>query len=110
MLAWMSWMWALLFTARSPISSVSPTTCPPLIPAPAMNIENPHGLWSRPEPFSLKGVRPNSPPHTTSVVSSSPCALRSVSSPAMGLSTLAHIFPWLPSMSVWASHPLPLPE
>ena len=28
----------------------------------------PVGLWSRPSPFSLIGVRPNSPPQTTSVL------------------------------------------
>ena len=71
---------------------------------------NPHGLWSRPLPFSLNGVRPNSPPQTTNVSSSSPRAFRSVSNPAIGLSEAPHIFVWLPSMSVCASQPLPLPQ
>ena len=45
----------------------------------------PSGLWSRPSPFSLIGVRPNSPPQMTSVSSSRPRALRSLSRPAIGL-------------------------
>ena len=41
-------------------------------PPPAIHMVKPVGLWSRPLPFSLIGVRPNSPPQTTSVSSSSP--------------------------------------
>jgi hypothetical protein len=49
-----------------PMSSVRPTTVPGLMPPPANHMVKPQGLWSRPLPFSLKGVRPNSPPQTTS--------------------------------------------
>ena len=55
-----------------------PIVWPPLTPPPAIHMVKPHGLWSRPLPFSLNGVRPNSPPQTTSVSSSRPRAFRSV--------------------------------
>ncbi len=47
------------------------------MPPPAIHIVKPYGLWSRPEPLSETGVRPNSPPQTTSVSSSSPRRFRS---------------------------------
>ena len=36
--------WQRLSTARKPISSVAPITCPPLMPPPAIHVVNPHGL------------------------------------------------------------------
>ena len=66
--------------------------CPPLTPPPASQIVKPSGLWSRPSFPSAYGVRPNSPPQTTSVSSSSPRAFRSVSRPAIGWSTARAIF------------------
>src|SRR5260370_13682996 len=84
--------------------------CPPFTPPPAIHIENPQGLWSRPSPFSLNGVRPNSPPHTTSVSLSIPRALRSASSPAIGLSDARHHLVWCSSTLSCASQPLPYPQ
>ena len=91
-----SWTWTGRSMARRPISSVRPMTWPFLMPPPAIHMVKPHGLWSRPLPFSLNGVRPNSPPHTTSVLSSSPRAFRSVSRPAIGLSVSWQRRVWLP--------------
>jgi hypothetical protein len=58
---------------------VAPTTAPRFTPPPASSIEKQCGWWSRPRNLlpsraSFIGVRPNSPPHTTSVSSSSPRA------------------------------------
>src|SRR5436190_413218 len=50
----------------------------------------------------MVGVRPNSVVHTTSVSSSMPRLLRSLSSPAIGLSTLRASGPWA-AMSAWLS-------
>src|SRR5919107_1403574 len=63
---------------------------PRLMPPPAIHIVNARGWWSRPssfEPFraSLIGVRPNSPPQTTSVVSSSPRAVIELHEPHAAL-------------------------
>src|SRR5262252_7287800 len=84
--------WKRSRTAALPSSSVSPTLTPPLIPPPASHIVNPYELWSRPVPwaYSAVGCRPNSPPQTTSVESSSPRRLRSWSSPALGIMNLLH--------------------
>src|SRR5205085_2529946 len=96
--------------AYIPSSSVAPTYWPPFAPPPAIQIVKPQGLWSRPRPLSLKGVRPNSPPQTTSVSFKSPRAFRSVSRPEMGLSEALHHLLWLVSTFSWASHPLPDPQ
>ena len=80
--------------ACMPISSVEPMTCPGFTPPPAIQIVKPQGLWSRPSPFSLNGVRPNSPPQTTSVSLSIPRDLRSVSNPAIGRSDSAPCLVW----------------
>ena len=64
---------------------------PPLTPPPAIQLVNPCGLWSRPLPLSDIGIRPNSPPQMTSVLSSSPRRFRSLSRPATGLSVRPHI-------------------
>ena len=53
------------------------------------------GLWSRPLPPWLFGVRPNSLHQTTSVSFSRPRCFRSFSSAAIGWSTWPHIFSWL---------------
>src|SRR5436853_530952 len=58
---------------------------PPLTPPPAIHIVKPHGLWSRPSLLSVVGVRPNSPPHSTSVSSRSPRCFKSVSGVAFTL-------------------------
>ena len=59
---------------------------PPLMPPPASQIEKPLMWWSRPLPWAI-GVRPNSPPQTTSVSSSMPRCFRSLISAAHGWST-----------------------
>ena len=49
---------------------------PPLTPPPASQMVKPNGLWSRPSvPWAI-GVRPNSPPQTTSVSSQQAAALQ----------------------------------
>src|SRR4051812_19102281 len=67
--------------------------CPALNPPPASHTLKPDGPWSRPaflDPAPCEmGRRPNSPPQTTSVLSSNPRCLRSVNSAAAGLSVLA---------------------
>ena len=49
------------------------------------------GLWSRPVAAVavVRAVRPNSPPHTTSVPSSRPRCFKSVSSPAAAVDSAA---------------------
>src|SRR5207248_2304482 len=94
-----SWTWVFPSAARRPTGSVAPSACPPFTPPPASHIENPCGLWSRPFVPSLIGVRPNSPPQTTSVSLSSPRRFRSVSKPATGRSLWRQSRPWLPSRS-----------
>ena len=54
----------------------APWVMPPLMPPPASQIEKPLMWWSRPLPWAI-GVRPNSPPQTTSVSSSMPRCFRS---------------------------------
>ena len=83
--------WQGSSTAHNPSSSVDPMTWPPFTPPPAIHMVKPYGLWSRPSPFSLMGVRPNSPPHTTKVSSSKPRRLRSLRRPATGKSIDSHI-------------------
>ena len=56
------------------------------------------GLWSRPSPFSDIGVRPNSPPQITSVLSSRPRAFQVRSRPAIGLSMTGTARPWFCSI------------
>src|SRR5262245_14930867 len=65
-----------------------PDRLPPFTPAPASHMEKPCQSWSRPglPTPSLVGVRPNSPPHTSSVSSHSPRRLRSAISAPIGLS------------------------
>ena len=58
------------------MASVAPTTWPPLMPPPAIHIVKPRLWWSRPRPDSASGERPNSPPQTTSVLSSRPATLQ----------------------------------
>ena len=70
--------------ARRPMSSVAPTIWPPLMPPPAIHIVKPRLWWSRPLPPCASGERPNSPPQSTSVESSSPRCFRSFSSAATG--------------------------
>ena len=67
---------------------------PALTPPPAIHMVKPYGLWSRPLPFSDIGVRPNSPPQTTSVWSSRPRRFRSLSRPATGWSMARQILAW----------------
>jgi hypothetical protein len=64
------------------------------MPAPAIQMLNPCGWWSRPVELkparsSIAGVRPNSVQNTTTVSSHIPRRFRSVSNPAIGLSTRA---------------------
>src|SRR4029079_194707 len=59
-----------------PSRSVLPTTWPPLMPPPISTVLHAFAQWLRPPPPHW-GERPNSPIHTTSVVSSSPRVLRS---------------------------------
>src|SRR6266540_946257 len=47
------------------------------MPAPAIQAMNPFGLWSRPPLPCETGMRPNSPPQITSVLSHKPPRLRS---------------------------------
>ena len=62
---------------------------PPLMPPPASQEVNVNGLWSRPLPPWLHGIRPNSVVQMTIVSSSRPRAFRSLSSAAAGRSMLA---------------------
>ena len=55
---------------------------------------------------SPAGVRPNSPPHRTSVSSSSPRAFRSCSRAAIGWSTAAHRFGRVSRSPLWWSQAL----
>ena len=83
-------------------------SCPPLTPPPASQMVKPKGLWSRPSvPWAI-GVRPNSPPQTTSVSSSRPRAFRSFSRPAIGWSTARAFFSW-PSLRLlcWSQRSAP---
>ena len=64
----------------APISSDDPTTCPPLIPPPAITIVQQFVQWSRPPAGFTFGVRPNSPDASTSVSWSSLRSWRSSSS------------------------------
>ena len=68
-------------------------SCPPLMPPPAIQVQKAFLLWSRPALRSslsagswAMGSRPNSPPQTTSVLSSSPRCFRSRSRAAIGWS------------------------
>ena len=73
---------------------VAPYTAPRRIPQPAINIEKPCGQWSRPAAGLINGVRPNSPPQTTSVVSRRSCSSRRVNNadkPASKDFTLARL-------------------
>src|SRR5215471_16209745 len=73
------------------------------MPPPAIQMVNACGWWSRPRlrPStgldSTIGVRPNSPPHTTSVLSSSPFCLRSRTSAAEAWSVALVLFRTLPA-------------
>src|SRR5881397_2319820 len=69
---------------------------PPFTPPPAIHMVKPLGLWSRPSPFSLIGVRPNSPPHTTSVSSRRPRSFKSRSRPATGAVVLFDVVVGVP--------------
>src|SRR5262245_45752635 len=62
------------FSARA---SDLPITRPPLIPPPPSSTVNAGPQWSRPAFLLIRGVRPNSPVTTTSVVSRSPRSARS---------------------------------
>src|SRR5258708_661746 len=61
----------------APISSEAPTTWPPLMPPPAIDIVQHCGQWSRPPAGLIFGVRPNSPIATTIVLESSPRSCKS---------------------------------
>src|SRR5262249_38806426 len=65
-----------------PSAEVLPTTWPPLMPPPASTVDHELAQWSRPWLPLIFGVRPNSPIHTISVVSSRPLSLRSCSNVA----------------------------
>ena len=91
-----------------PYSSDWPCTVPPLMPPPAIHDEK-HKLWcSRPAWSACiwNGVRPNSVVHTTSVRSSMPLCLRSVSNPAMGLSMALASRSWSPMSPCESQFPL----
>ena len=72
--------WIGSSTALKPSSSVAPIAWPPFTPAPASHMLKPCQSWSRPglPTPSLVGVRPNSPPQTSSVSSHRPVRFRSV--------------------------------
>ena len=77
----------------SVVSSLLPTTQPPLKPPPATSAEKQRGKWLRP-PFhggwrSTFGTRPNSPETHTIVESSRSCSLRSCRSVATAWSISA---------------------
>ena len=79
-------------------------------PPPANHIVYAAGEWSRPRlsPVlvpSIVGVRPNSPPQTTSVVSNRPRCLRSRNRPAIGLSVCDPPSRWLDFRLLCASQP-----
>src|SRR4029077_6945071 len=47
-----------------PSALVRPKTEPPRMPPPAMTVDHAFGKWSRPWPWLMRGVRPNSPIQT----------------------------------------------
>src|SRR3954447_4048415 len=73
------------------------------MPPPASQMEKPKGWWSRPSLPSEPGVRPNSVPQTTSVSSSRPRCLRSLSRPAIGWSVSRQRREWPPLRLLCAS-------
>ena len=94
----------------SVVSSLLPTTCPPLKPPPATSAEKQRGKWLRP-PFhggwrSTFGTRPNSPLSQTIVESRRPRSLRSVSSAetAMSISNVGCFI--VSKWRLWESQPL----
>src|SRR5882672_7447968 len=89
--AWKSYVVVGDLAAFQDHSSLSPQATPPLTPPPAIQPTNVPPLWSRPSLPCENGMRPNSVLHKTSVSSSMPRTLRSVSRPVIGLSVAAHI-------------------
>src|SRR5437867_6886276 len=91
------------FAAFQDHSSLSPQATPPLTPPPANQPTKVPPLWSRPSLPCENGMRPNSVLHKTSVSSSMPRALRSLSRAAMGLSVAAHMGGSSLAMLAWLS-------
>ena len=77
---------------------------PPLIPAPAIHMQNRGDCGRGLLPLLVTGMRPNSPPQTTSVLSNKPRCLRSVNRPAIGTSVSWQRGVWLSARPPWASH------
>ena len=85
-------------------SSVAPTAVPPRTPPPASHMLKACGLWSRPSRFPWAvGVRPNSPPHQTSVSSSRPRRFRSWIRAAVGWSRMGQCRSMSALSVLWAS-------